>query len=240
MAPSGFYAVAVGKIPGIYKTWDECKAQVTGIKNAKYKKFSTLQEAEHFVKTLGSPLLSQWGISLTKEEVAHVAKPIDDNKPRENALVVFTDGSALANGKRGARAGYAVVWPDMDDTLTFYQSIPQNEPQTNNRAEYRAAHKALTQAKEIDPSGMKTMYIYTDSQLLINSVTKWMLKWKKNGWKTATGQSVEHQDLLKEIDDMCGKRRVKWIHVDAHTGGKDWKSIWNDKADQLAKKAAIG
>uniref|UniRef100_A0A336LL17 Ribonuclease H n=1 Tax=Culicoides sonorensis TaxID=179676 RepID=A0A336LL17_CULSO len=33
-----FYAVANGKIPGIYKTWAECENQVKGFSGAKYKK----------------------------------------------------------------------------------------------------------------------------------------------------------------------------------------------------------
>lgn len=33
-----FYAVANGRIPGIYKTWSECEAQVKGFTTAKFKK----------------------------------------------------------------------------------------------------------------------------------------------------------------------------------------------------------
>ncbi|XP_033737708.1 ribonuclease H1-like isoform X2 [Pecten maximus] len=44
-----FYAVRRGKMPGIYKTWDECKAQVNGFPKARYKKFSTESEANDFV-----------------------------------------------------------------------------------------------------------------------------------------------------------------------------------------------
>lgn len=44
-----YYAVKVGKTPGIYRTWDECKAMVDGYPGAKYKSFSSLAEAEAFV-----------------------------------------------------------------------------------------------------------------------------------------------------------------------------------------------
>ncbi len=190
-----------------------------------------------FVKSMGSPLLKQLGMEIPMETSKAMAIPVQDDVPSSDALVVFTDGSALANGRKGARAGYAVVWPD-NEAMTVCEAVPKDEPQTNNRAEYRAAHKAFLQAKSLDSSGMRTLYIYTDSQLLINSMTKWLAKWKHNGWKTAKGEPVEHQDLLKEIDFMSQMRRVKWIHVDAHTGGTDWKSKWNDKADELAKNAA--
>ena len=34
-----FYAVAKGKNPGIYKSWNECQNQVKGFKGAKFQKF---------------------------------------------------------------------------------------------------------------------------------------------------------------------------------------------------------
>jgi len=43
-----YYAVQKGKKPGVYNSWDECKAQVTGFSGAVYKKFSTRAEAEAF------------------------------------------------------------------------------------------------------------------------------------------------------------------------------------------------
>lgn len=46
MAKKKYYAVQVGKIPGIYGTWDECKAQTEGVSGAKYKSFPSLEEAE--------------------------------------------------------------------------------------------------------------------------------------------------------------------------------------------------
>ena len=44
-----YYAVRVGKTPGIYLTWDDCKAMVDGYPGAKYKSFTDLQEAESFL-----------------------------------------------------------------------------------------------------------------------------------------------------------------------------------------------
>ena len=45
-----YYAVAKGKTPGIYLTWNDCKAQVDGFSGAVYKSFLTLQEAELFIE----------------------------------------------------------------------------------------------------------------------------------------------------------------------------------------------
>ena len=40
------YAVARGRVPGTYNTWDECKAQVNGFSGAKFEGFHTRTEAE--------------------------------------------------------------------------------------------------------------------------------------------------------------------------------------------------
>ena len=40
----------------------------------------------------------------------------------------------------------------------------------------------------------------TDSQLMLNSMTKWLPGWKKKGWKTSAGQPVKNQDLLTALD----------------------------------------
>ena len=44
-----FYAVRIGRKPGIYSTWDECKSHTHGFKGAKFKKFPTLDAAAAFV-----------------------------------------------------------------------------------------------------------------------------------------------------------------------------------------------
>jgi len=46
-----YYAVAKGKNVGIYKTWDECCEQVSGVSGCSYKKFKTKKEAKRFIKT---------------------------------------------------------------------------------------------------------------------------------------------------------------------------------------------
>lgn len=44
-----FYGVARGREPGVYRTWDEASAQVTGIKGAVHKSFGTEAEAAAWV-----------------------------------------------------------------------------------------------------------------------------------------------------------------------------------------------
>jgi ribonuclease HI len=44
------YAVAVGRQPGLYQTWDECEAQVKGYSKAKFKSFPTTQDAQLYLQ----------------------------------------------------------------------------------------------------------------------------------------------------------------------------------------------
>ncbi|MCJ1403192.1 hypothetical protein MMC11_006415 [Xylographa trunciseda] len=44
-----FYSVRVGHSPGIYHSWNECLSQVKGFKNATFKSFPTLIDAERFM-----------------------------------------------------------------------------------------------------------------------------------------------------------------------------------------------
>lgn len=44
-----YYAVKAGYIPGIYKSWDDCKKQTDGFSGAIYKSFKTKEEAEAFL-----------------------------------------------------------------------------------------------------------------------------------------------------------------------------------------------
>jgi ribonuclease HI len=44
-----YYAVKVGKVPGIYLEWEECKRQVDGYPGAIHKSFKSKIEAERFI-----------------------------------------------------------------------------------------------------------------------------------------------------------------------------------------------
>jgi len=153
-----------------------------------------------------------------------------------NTLVCFTDGSALNNGSPKAKASYAVVWPDLPH-MNFAQTIPA--PCTNNRGEFSGAIKAMEQANILDPERIKTLLIYTDSMLMINSLTKWIGKWKRNGWVKSDGNEVLNRDLLETLDKGMQERKVEFVHVKAHTKDDTFEAINNRLADSLAKAVCI-
>lgn len=243
--PKRFYAVAVGRVPGVYDTWAQAKNQVDAYPGAKYKGFETRQEAQDFVShRTDSSILGQLGalvdVEPSETSVTSVEHVVSD-APCFNAqdIIAFTDGSAINNGRRNARAGYAVVFPNQTD---LNKSGPlHGSMQTNNRAEYKALVECLDIVnKSIDTTGLRPLTVYTDSRLLLQSVTQWMKHWKKRGWTKANGEPVKNRDLLEEIEKNMQKRPIHLRFVKAHTGRDDWMSKWNDEADRLARAAALG
>ncbi|RUS13282.1 Caulimovirus viroplasmin-domain-containing protein, partial [Endogone sp. FLAS-F59071] len=71
----GFYAVRIGRCPGIYLTWDECKLQITGHPGATYKKFYTKTEAEEFALQLPPRRKPQTTARYATQTRSHQAVP---------------------------------------------------------------------------------------------------------------------------------------------------------------------
>lgn len=214
-----YYAVAVGRVAGIYQTWVECEKQVKGFSGAKYKKFLTRNEAEEFIE------------QKVANEKTVVSKKVTNEKKQkiDKKIIVFTDGACPNNGKPNARASWACVFPFYPD---FNRSgLLEGPVQTNNRAEFTAFIKAYEVARTIDDN--KPIQVYSDSKLLVQSINEWIPIWKNNKWNKSNGQQVENLDLVREIATII-EDDINISHVLAHTGGDDFYSIWNDAADRMA------
>lgn len=147
---------------------------------------------------------------------------------------VFTDGACSANGRPGAKAGYAVWFPD-HSSLSTSARIPDKESQTNQRAELAAIHRAVVILEE---RGLRDeeLIIYTDSEYSINCLTKWITGWVARGWKTAAGGDVLHRDLIQDTSTRLAKfKSYRFVHVRSHTGGEDDLSRNNDIVDRMAR-----
>lgn len=174
----------------------------------------------------------------TSQQSSNNAKK-DQVKESPTVINVFTDGSCIQSSKNKANrpAGYACVFPEYPSFN--YSAKLEGKEKTNNRAEYSACVMAMKIANKIDPKYSSILYVHTDSELLINSLTKWLTGWKNKNWKKADGSPVKNVDLLKLLDEHMKQRVVVFKHVKAHTGKSDWASIHNDLADRLARKAAL-
>ncbi|CAG5123395.1 unnamed protein product [Candidula unifasciata] len=140
---------------------------------------------------------------------------------------VYTDGGCFDNGRNGARAGIGVFWA-RNDVDNVSERLPGRP--TNNRAEIHAAVRAVQIAKK---KGIQNLILHTDSQFLINGITKWIRGWKRNQWKKTTGSPVINQKDFEELDKELQGINVKWVHVRGHSGDPS-----NDEADLLARQGA--
>lgn len=74
---------------------------------------------------------------------------------------------------------------------------------TNIRLEIRAVVDALRAV----PEG-SCVIIHTDSKFLRDSLDKWIHSWKKNNWKTKSGETVANVDLYKKLWPLMEKRTI--------------------------------
>lgn len=154
------------------------------------------------------------------------------------AIVCYTDGSAIGNGLRGCRGGVGVCWPAHPE-LDLSEALRTPPLATNNRAELTAVIRAVQLADEhIDPERRWVLLIKSDSMLVVNTVTTWMKAWKRAGWAKRDGRPPLNLDLLQRLDELMARRRIVVQHVRAHTGRQDVDSQMNALADRLATAAA--
>jgi ribonuclease HI len=151
-------------------------------------------------------------------------------EPRTDELVVWTDGACCGNPGPGGWAAILVA----PDGATVELSGGERHT-TNNRMEYTAALEGLRSL----PAGSRAC-IVTDSRLMLDSMTRWIAGWKRKGWKTAGGEPVKNQELVRALDaELARHAEVRWHWVRGHeTGAAHAHKALNDRADRLAVAAA--
>lgn len=133
---------------------------------------------------------------------------------------VFTDGASEGNPGPGGWGAALVV-----DDQVVTEDYGSEGHTTNNRMELTAmiaGLKMLPSDAEVD--------VYTDSQLVVNILTRWAAGWEANGWKKKSPGPIANLELVKKAHTLLGQRPkvgVRWIK--AHSGNK-----WNEYADSLA------
>ncbi len=136
-------------------------------------------------------------------------------------IKIYTDGACSGNPGIG---GWGAVLLQVNKDPIYLHGGEENT--TNNRMELTAAIEAI-----IYNLNNKDLEIFTDSRYLKDGIEKWILKWKKNGWKTASKKPVKNKDLWMKLDDKINKHNIKWNWVKGHANNQ-----YNEKADELARK----
>ena len=156
---------------------------------------------------------------------------------------IYTDGSCLNNqgskkGKSFGGYGGYIKYPNGDEEE--YSAGLTGTKITNNISEFMAFKYAVERMMEIGTRNI--IHIYTDSNLLINTYTKWIKGWEQNGWKKSNNKDIENVELIQEIYSLMKESRLIFIFkkVKAHTvepprnsaGWDHWYG--NNRADELA------
>jgi len=71
--------------------------------------------------------------------------------------------------------------------------------------------------------------LYTDSNYVRDGITRWIHKWRQNGWRTSDRKPVKNADLWQELVDAAAPHRIEWHWVKGHSGHPE-----NDRVDALA------
>ncbi len=177
-----YYVVWEGQNPGVYDNWNDCKLQIAGYPNARYKSFKSLSEAKAAYYDVYS------------DHVNHTASRERDLEHLDQTDVIWESISvdAACGGNPGIMEYQGV------DTATGDQLFYQGpfEQGTNNVGEFLALVHALALLKK---QGKSKLPIYTDSRTA--------LAWIRNKKVKTTLKKTKKNAVLFSMMD----RAIKWL-----------------------------
>ena len=187
MAKKRYYVVWSGIQPGIYSSWEECQAQIKGVKQALYKAFDTLAEAERAYTSPAGQYIGHSAKAESKKNATELPATII-----KNALAV----DAACSGNPGMMEYRGVYIATGEEVFHFGPMFG-----TNNIGEFLAiVHGlALLKQKSID------LPIYSDSY----NALLW-IKGKK--CKTKLPRDNKSEELYGYIE-----RAEKWLKENSYT-----------------------
>ncbi len=123
---------------------------------------------------------------------------------------IYTDGSCSGNPGQGGWAGLIIDDQKIETEISGFESNT-----TNNRMELLAVIKSIEKIE--DGSAIN---LYSDSQYVINSITK---NWKKE----------KNVDLWNELEKVLVNKSVQWFWVRGHSDNE-----FNNRVDRLARNSS--
>ena len=138
------------------------------------------------------------------------------------AVEIYTDGACIPNPGPGGW-GAVLRWGASEKDLCGGEASAT----TNNRMELMAPIQAL---ESLTREPMPVL-LYTDSIYVRDGITKWLPRWKANGWQTSAKQPVKNVDLWQRLEAALVPHEVSWFWVKGHSGHPE-----NERADRLANR----
>ena len=258
-----YYAVRVGRKPGIYGSWAECNAQVNQFPNPKFKKFSTESEAQAFVGSAVAHGVSKQSATKFKAKQEPSGNFLSRVKAAKlkGALktLSFLESPSVSNQASSleelreancnpANKDCAIVYTDgacsangrhnASAGIGVYwgENDPRNvsEKLIGRQTNNSAEIRAAVKAVvQAKIDKFKSIKIRTDSQFMIDSMTSWIPGWIKRQWRTAAGMAVKNKEDFEALLEASKGIEVIYEKVSAHSG-----DLCNDAADRLAVEGA--
>lgn len=182
-AKQKFYVVWHGRKTGVFESWDECNAQISGFPQAVYKSFKTRQLAEEAFKAPSEDFIGKdtFEPELTPDQLKLIGDPIDES--------ISVDAAWNTN------TGIVEYQAVHTKTGKLYFKMGPFEDGTNNIVEFLAIVHALAYCKQ---NNLK-LPIYSDSRNAI----KWV---RIKEAKTNHERSEKNKKLFELVD-----RALKWL-----------------------------
>jgi len=140
---------------------------------------------------------------------------------------VYTDGACSPNPGIG---GWGAVFHN-EVNGKIIEISGATEKSTNNVMEITAVVNALDFL--LERTGPQFVRVYSDSKYMLNGITNWIHKWKKNHWLLSSGDPVKNRELWQRLDELRSLHKiVVFEYVPAHKGHE-----FNERADDLAVTA---
>lgn len=136
-------------------------------------------------------------------------------------VTIYIDGACSGNPGTGGW-GAVLLYQGHRKEISGFEAGT-----TNNRMEMSAAIASLLMIKE--PC---IVHIHTDSKYVQEGITRYIHKWKANGWRNSNGEPVKNQDLWEVLCEAAKIHQVTWHWIQGHNGHHQ-----NERADQLARMA---
>ena len=175
-----YYAVKVGKTPGIYETWNECKAMVDGFSSAVYKSFTNRADAEAFLQGTQQSETDQ-SVCL-REEITTYA---------------FVDGSYNTATNTYGYGGFLVVNGERYE-LKGCGTDKDMASMHNVAGEILGSMAAVEKALEL---GVKELSIYYDYMGIE--------MWATGNWKRNEKGTISYYDYMQSVKDKIKINFVK-------------------------------
>ena len=219
MVAKKYYAVRVGKEPGIYLTWDDCKAMTNGYPGAIFMSFTSYEEAEAFIGIESvsfdkTKVTAKTVIADNKVEIG--TEHIQSDECKEP--YAFVDGSYNKVKNVYGYGGFLIA-----NGEKYVLQGSGNEPElvemNNVAGEIAGAMAAVNKALELGLAELDIYYDYMGIEM-----------WATGGWKRNKAGTMAYFDFMQSIKDEI---KVSFVKVKGHSGIDG-----NEEADVLAKQAA--